>query len=74
MCLSVVAQVREMLDDGEAIVELGGVRKRISIDLMPDPISVGDWVLVHTGYAIAKLDEEKAKEMLEAIQAVEDVS
>ncbi len=72
MCLSVVAQVKKILKNGEAEVELSGVRKVINIDLLSDQISEGDWVLIHTGFAIAKLDEQKAGEMLEAIAELDE--
>ncbi len=74
MCLSVIARVLKIMEDDEAIAELGGVRKQISLGLMADQILPGDWVLIHTGYAIAKVDEEKAKEMLEAISEMEEQS
>ena len=72
MCLSVVAQVKKILENGEAEVELTGVRKIISIELLSDQIKEGDWVLIHTGFAIAKLDEQKATEMLEAIAELDE--
>ena len=66
MCLSVVARIEELLENGEAIAELGNVRKRINLGLMEGDIIVGDWILVHTGFAIAKINEQKAKEILAA--------
>ncbi len=74
MCLSVIARVLKIMEDDEAIAELGGVKKQISLGLMADQIHPGDWVLIHTGYAIAKVDEEKAKEMLEAISEMKELS
>ncbi len=74
MCLSVIARVLKIMENDEAIAELGGVKKQISLSLMADQILPGDWVLIHTGYAIAKVDEEKAKEMLEAIAEIEEQS
>ncbi len=72
MCLSVIARVLKIMENDEAIAELGGVKKQISLGLMADEIRPGDWVLIHTGYAIAKVDEEKAKEMLDAISTMDE--
>jgi hydrogenase expression/formation protein HypC len=62
MCLAVPVQVKSITGN-EADVELGGVARRISIVLTPE-VKVGDYVLLHTGYAINVLDEEEAEETL----------
>ena len=62
MCLAVPAEVKEI--DGEvAVVDLGGIRKRISLMLIDD-VAVGDFVIVHVGFALTKLDREEANETL----------
>ncbi len=60
MCLAVPAQVTERNGD-EAVVDLQGSRLRISVLLTPEA-GVGDWVLVHAGFAITQLDEAAARE------------
>jgi hydrogenase expression/formation protein HypC len=62
MCLGVPAKILE-ISDGAAVVELGGVRREISVMLI-DEASVGEWVIVHAGFAIEKLSEEEAEETL----------
>lgn len=62
MCLGVPAKILET-GDGAALVELGGVRREISVMLV-DGVSVGDWVIVHAGFAIEKLSEEEAEQTL----------
>jgi hydrogenase expression/formation protein HypC len=62
MCLGVPAKILE-ISDGTAVVELGGVRREISVMLIDDA-SVGSWVIVHAGFAIEKLSEEEAAETL----------
>ena len=70
MCLATVAKVIKVdRKDETAWVDFGGVRRQISIDILPD-VKVGDYVLVHTGFAIEKVDEERAKEMLKAWKEV----
>ncbi len=62
MCLAVPGLV-ESIDGDYAQVEFGGVRKKICVTLIPE-LEVGEYVIVHTGYAIEKLDEEEAKKTL----------
>ena len=66
MCLSVVAKIMELLENNEARADIGGVKKIINLGILASEIEVGDWVLIHTGFAIAKVDEKKANEILEA--------
>jgi hydrogenase expression/formation protein HypC len=65
MCLAIPARIEELTTLGNAIVNLGGVRKEISLALVDD-VSVGDYVIVHVGYALNKLDEDEAKLTLAA--------
>ena len=63
MCLAIPARVEEMTGADTAIVNLGGVRKEISLALVED-VEVGDYVIVHVGYALQKLDPEEAERTL----------
>lgn len=63
MCLALPARVVELIGRDRAVVDLGGVRKQISIALVPKA-SVGDYVIVHVGYAIGMLDPEEAEATL----------
>ena len=63
MCLALPARVEELLDAENAIVNLGGVRRNISLALV-HAIAVGDYVIVHVGFALQKLDEEEAARTL----------
>ncbi len=63
MCLALPARVSVVHDDGTATVELGGVRQRVSVMLV-DGLSAGDYVVVHVGYALTRLDEAEAKKTL----------
>ncbi len=66
MCLAVPVQVVS-IEGNEAEVELGGVRRRVSIMLTPEA-KVGDYVLLHTGYAINVVDEAEAQETLKILR------
>lgn len=61
-------RIMEMEGD-KAVVEAGGIRKEVRLDLI-DSAEMGDYVLIHTGYAIEKLDKTEALETLELIKQV----
>jgi hydrogenase expression/formation protein HypC len=63
MCLAIPARITEKLYDDMAVVDLGGVRKEISLALVDDA-EVGDYVIVHVGYALSKLDADEAAKTL----------
>lgn len=63
MCLAIPTRVVELLPDGQALVDLGGVRKTISLELVDD-VQPGDYVIVHVGYALTRLDPEEAERTL----------
>jgi hydrogenase expression/formation protein HypC len=68
MCLAIPGQVLRIVEDQlrSATVSFGGVTKDISLILVPDA-QVGDYVIVHVGFAISKLDEEAARRSLDVI-------
>ena len=59
MCLAIPTRVVELLPDNQALVDLGGVRKAISLELVDD-VAVGDYVIIHVGYALTRLDPDEA--------------
>jgi hydrogenase expression/formation protein HypC len=63
MCLALPARVVAIHDDGSATVTLGGLKKAISLALV-DGVAEGDYVVVHTGFAISRLDTEEAERTL----------
>jgi hydrogenase expression/formation protein HypC len=63
MCLAIPALVVEIFDPETALVDMGGVRKRVSIALVPEA-KLGDYVIIHVGHAIGMLDEEEARASL----------
>jgi hydrogenase expression/formation protein HypC len=63
MCLAIPARVAEIRENDIAIVDLGGVRKDVSLALVED-VKVGDYVIVHVGYALTRLDPEEAEKTL----------
>lgn len=69
MCLGVPAQVVDIHDTARAAVSISGVSRMISTDLMMgEELAVGDWVLIHVGFALGKIDEAEATETLKQIK------
>ena len=63
MCLAIPARLVELRPDDQAVVDLGGIRKEISIALVSE-VAVGDYVIVHVGHAIGTIDPEEAERTL----------
>jgi len=68
MCLAIPVLIKS-IEDKEAEAEVGGITRRISLWLTPEA-KVGDYVLVHTGYAINVLDQEQAEETLSLLREI----
>ena len=68
MCLAIPVLIKS-IEDKEAEVEIGGITRRISLWLTPEA-RVGDYALVHTGYAINILDQEEAEETLRLLEEI----
>ena len=68
MCLAIPVQVKEVLPDGMAKVTLDGVSKIISTALVED-VQVGDYLVLHVGYALARIDPEEAERTLALLRA-----
>jgi hydrogenase expression/formation protein HypC len=69
MCLAIPGKVIEIRDEGLATVEVGGVRREVSLMLV-DGVEVGDYVIVHVGYALNRLDPEEAERTLELFRQI----
>lgn len=70
MCLAIPVQIKS-IEGKEAVVEIGGISRKVSLWLTPEA-KVGDYVLLHTGYAINVLDEAEAQETLRLLEAMTD--
>jgi hydrogenase expression/formation protein HypC len=72
MCLAIPALIKS-IEDKEAEAEIGGITRRISLWLTPEA-KVGDYVIVHTGYAINILDQKEAEETLAMLEEIARVA
>ncbi len=68
MCLAIPMEIKT-IDGNQAVAEAGGIRKEVRLDLIAGA-EIGDYILIHTGYAIEKLDPAEALETLELIKQV----
>lgn len=72
MCLAIPARVIERRADDNALVDLGGIRKEISLALVPEA-QVDDYVIVHVGYAIGRIDPQEAARTLAMFAELEQL-
>ncbi|MGH7138937.1 MAG: HypC/HybG/HupF family hydrogenase formation chaperone [Pirellulales bacterium] len=71
MCLAIPAQIADVAGDEQAsgTVDIMGVRRKVNLQLLADdPPAVGDWVLVHVGFAMSRISEQQAAEQLEILR------
>lgn len=76
MCLGIPGQILEIVDDQNSIakVVVSGVKRNVSVALVrPEGIAPGDWVLIHVGFAMSKIDENEAFETMKALRTMGDV-
>ena len=71
MCLGIPGQVVEMVDETFSLakVNVSGVKRNVNVSLVAsEGIAPGDWVLIHVGFAMSKIDEQEARETLQILQ------
>jgi len=73
MCLGIPGEIVELMDDRRdlAKVDVSGVRRAINIGLLEnEKLEPGDWVLIHVGFALSKIDEQEAKAALDFLEGI----
>ena len=72
MCLAIPGQVVEMTEQPLLVkVEVGGVRRNVNVGLLADePVEIGDWILIHVGFALSKIGETEARDQLRMLEAM----
>ena len=74
MCLGIPAEIVALGADDLATVAVDGVRREVSVGLLRDePVAVGDWVLVHVGFALSRIDQAEAAATLASIKQLGQV-
>jgi len=76
MCLAIPGKIVQLLtaDHGSALVDVAGVRRRVDLGLLEnDPPIIGDWVLIHVGFAMSKISEQDAIEQMNTLAILGEV-
>ncbi len=66
MCLGFPGKILSM-NEFNAVVDIGGTKREVSLMILPDEVSIGDYVMVHVGFAVAKMNPEEAEKTLKTI-------
>jgi len=71
MCLAIPGQVVAMSEQPMLVrVDVGGVRRNVNIGLLDDGVELGDWILIHVGFALSKIGEAEARDQLRMLKAM----
>lgn len=72
MCIAFPGRILTIDQDNFAVIDISGTRREVSLDIVDEPVAVGDYVICHAGYAIQRLDEEVALEKLALLKELID--
>jgi len=72
MCLAVPMKIIDVRGDGMGVADLDGARSEVNLSLLDNP-SVGDYVIIHAGFAIERLDEKEARERISLFEEMESI-
>ena len=72
MCIGFPGRIVSIDEMNQAVIDIGGIRRDVSLDIMDEKVAVGDFVISHAGFAIHKVDEEQARESLELLKELMD--
>jgi hydrogenase expression/formation protein HypC len=70
MCIAFPGKIISIDEDNFAVIDIGGTKREVSLDLMDEEVSLGDYVISHAGYAMHKVDEASALESLEVLKEI----
>ncbi len=70
MCWAIPSEVIQILEGNKAVVDTLGTKRVVSLDLIQEDVNVGDYLLIHVGFAIAKLDQNYALESLKLLEEI----
>jgi len=68
MCIGFPGKIMTIDQDNYAVVDISGTRREVCLDLVDEPVRVGDYVISHAGYAIHRIDEDLARDKLELLK------
>ena len=68
MCIGFPGKIISINEDNYAVIDISGTRREVCLDIVDEPVGIGDYVLSHAGYAIHKIDPADAEEKLELLR------
>jgi len=72
MCIAFPGKILTIDKDNFALIDISGTKREVCLDIVDEPVAVGDYVICHAGYAIHRIDEELAKENLALLKELID--
>ena len=72
MCIAFPGKILTIDTDNFAVIDISGTQREVSLDIVDEPVTVGDYVICHAGYAIQRIDEEVALEKLSFLRELID--
>jgi len=72
MCIGFPGKIISIDENNYAVIDISGTRREVCLDIIDEPVGVGDYVISHAGYAIHKIDEAEAQEKLNFLQELID--
>ena len=70
MCIGFPGKILSIDNMNQAVIDIGGIRREVSLDILDEPAAVGDYVITHAGFAIHKVDEASALDSLELLREI----
>jgi hydrogenase expression/formation protein HypC len=70
MCIGFPGKILSIDETNQAVIDIGGIQRQISLDIIDEPVGIGDYVISHAGFAIHKVDEEQARDSLELLKEI----
>lgn len=70
MCIGFPGKIMSIDETNQAVIDIGGIQRRISLDIIDEPVGIGDYVISHAGFAIHKVDEEQALDSLNLLKEI----
>ncbi len=72
MCIAFPGKILSIDENNFAVIDISGTRREVCLEIIDEPVSVGDYVICHAGFAIHRIDDEAAREKLAALQELID--
>ncbi len=72
MCIGFPGKILSVTEDNYAVIDIGGTRREVCLDVIDEEVTVGDYVICHAGFAMHRVDEDAARDKLDMLQEIID--